>query len=137
MQQIREYVNYKELPVFIAKRINWYYEYTYNQEFYREQTIMSTISPRLKQDVALSTCRHLLENVSFFRSLPRSVLARLAKLMKRETFLPNDVIVCAGTQVKAMYLIAAGTVAVYDKNGKEVVANYHYVRRCLMYRNRL
>lgn len=121
MQQIREYLNFKELPPVMTKRIKTYYEYRYNYKFYREQSIMTTISPRLKHEITFEGCRAVLEGVSFFRVLPRSTLMKLSVLMKRETFLTNDVVTQAGSKMRAMYLLASGTAAVYQKNGKEVM----------------
>lgn len=122
MQQIYEYINFKELPPVMAKRIKAHYEYRYNHKFYREHSILTTVSPRLKQEISFASCRTVLDSVHFFQVLPSSILMKLAVLMKRETFLPNDVVLQAGVKMKAMYFLAAGTAAVYQKNGREVWA---------------
>lgn len=42
--------------------------------------------------------------------------------LKSEVFLPNDIIVKAGTPGDCMYFLETGTVSVLTRNGKEVIA---------------
>lgn len=120
MQQIQEYLNFRELPDAMAKRINNLYEYRYNYKLYREQPIMSTVSPRLKQEVTYDECREIMESIPFFNVLPRAILLKMSVLLKEDTFLANDVVIHAGSPVKEMYFLHSGTTAVYQKDGKEV-----------------
>lgn len=61
-----------------------------------------------------------MENVAVFRSLPKDILVSIVAHLKFELYLPNDVIVKAGTQGDCMFFLASGTVAVLTPTGKEV-----------------
>lgn len=54
------------------------------------------------------------------KDLPTNILNEIAKRLKLEVFLPNDIIIKAGTFGDAMYFILYGTVAVFTLTGKEV-----------------
>lgn len=52
--------------------------------------------------------------------LPQDIVAEVISSLKSEVFLPNDIIVKAGTPGDCMYFLETGTVSVLTKNGKEV-----------------
>lgn len=62
----------------------------------------------------------LLNNVELFRHLPQIVVAQLADVLHSEIFITNNVLIRAGTRGDALYIIASGTVAVFNNVGKEV-----------------
>lgn len=70
----------------------------------------------------MNTCRKLVEDVSFFKNLPMSLLVRIVSSLSYDIFLTNDVIAKVGTIGNSMYFISNGTVAVYSNHGKEVAA---------------
>ncbi|EGI60569.1 Potassium/sodium hyperpolarization-activated cyclic nucleotide-gated channel 4 [Acromyrmex echinatior] len=74
----------------------------------------------LREEIAFESCRRLIENVDIFKNLPRNILQSIVKRLKFELYLPNDVIIKAGTQGDCMYFLASGTVAVLTPTGKEV-----------------
>lgn len=53
--------------------------------------------------------------------LRQDVVTEVISNLKSEVFLPNDIIVKAGTPGDCMYFLETGTVCVLTKNGKEVV----------------
>ncbi|KAK0172605.1 hypothetical protein PV328_005903 [Microctonus aethiopoides] len=101
LQQLQEYMQYKELPRSVQKRIITYYTYWSNKSYKRDKLIISNVSPSLRQH------------------LPHSILRQIVLLLKAEIFLTNDVLVKCGTMGDALYYIMSGTVAVYsDKDEK-------------------
>lgn len=52
--------------------------------------------------------------------LPPHIVSEVISSLKSEVFLPNDIIVKAGTPGDCMYFLETGTVSVLTKNGKEV-----------------
>lgn len=48
-KQVREYLNFKELPAGMTKKFKEYYSFRYNYKLYGEQKIMYSVSPRLRQ----------------------------------------------------------------------------------------
>jgi len=80
----------------------------------------------------------LLTNVELFKHLPEIVVIQLIGALRSEIFMPNDVLVKAGTRGDALYFIASGTIAIYDNAGKEVkilksiqsvLMNVKYIKR--------
>lgn len=74
----------------------------------------------LREEIALQSCRRLIENVTIFKNLPKDVLQSIMKNLKFELYLPNDVIIKAGSQGDCMFFLSSGTVAVLTPTGKEV-----------------
>jgi len=58
--------------------------------------------------------------VAIFKNLPKNVLQSIVKNLKFELYLPNEVIIKAGTQGDCMFFLSSGTVAVLTPTGKEV-----------------
>lgn len=58
--------------------------------------------------------------MSIFNNLPRDILQPIIKSLKFELYLPNEVIIKAGTQGDCMFFLSSGTVAVLTPTGKEV-----------------
>lgn len=74
----------------------------------------------LRKEISLFSCRKLVENVSIMSELPQDIVTEVISNLKSEVFLPNDIIVKAGTPGDCMYFLETGTVSVLTKNGKEV-----------------
>lgn len=77
-------------------------------------------SEPLREEIALQSCRRLIENVAIFKNLPRNVLQLMVKNLKFEMYLPNDIIIKAGSHGDCMFFLSIGTVAVLTPTGKEV-----------------
>lgn len=120
MQQLNEYVRYKGLSEAIKRRITNYFDFKYQKHFYKEAEILGTITPQLRQDIIMHTCRRFVEKVDFFKDLPMSLLLKIVTCLKSTIFLPNDVIMQAGIAGDTMYFISYGTVAVYTIGGREI-----------------
>lgn len=152
INQVLAYVNQKQLPKHIKIRLIAYYYHRFRKNYFREKTIMLTLSGNeifnfkipyiflpvinisifdleyLRQEIALESCHRLVENVSMFRNLPKTILRNIVKNLKFELYLPNDVIVKAGAHGDCMFFLSAGTVAVLTPTGKEVLLSIlkHY-----------
>lgn len=120
MQQLNEYVRYKGLPETIKRRITSYFDFKFQKHFYKESEILGSITPQLRQDIIMHTCRRFVEKVDFFRDLPLQLLLKIVSCLTSTIFLPNDVIMHAGIPGDTMYFISYGTVAVYTMGGREI-----------------
>ncbi|RZB94442.1 potassium/sodium hyperpolarization-activated cyclic nucleotide-gated channel 1 [Asbolus verrucosus] len=121
IDEIDEYMKYKELPARVKEKVFHYLEFKFQQHIFREDEILNTVSSVLKQEILLHTCQTMIETVDFFKDLPTQVMLRLVTKLRSEIYLPNDIIVMAGYTGNAMYFIYTGTVAVYTSTGKEVL----------------
>ncbi|KRT80080.1 cNMP binding protein [Oryctes borbonicus] len=70
--------------------------------------------------MTIYVCMNLIKKVPILKDLPPSVNAHIVPSLRQEVFLPNDIIVKAGTTGDCMYFIHCGTVAVYTPTGKEI-----------------
>lgn len=80
----------------------------------------STLSERLQTEINLHCYTALVENVSILQDLPENIVSEIVAHLKSEIYLPNDVIIKAGTLGDCMYFISSGTVAVSTPTGSEV-----------------
>lgn len=120
LRQLQEFMEYKELPVSIQRRLLDYYKFCSGKNFDRDKYIIEQVSPYLREELLLHNYSRLIDNVDYFRHLPQSIVARILRSLKIQVYLTNDVIVQSGTPGDALYFIASGTVAIYTNSGKEV-----------------
>jgi signal-transduction protein with cAMP-binding, CBS, and nucleotidyltransferase domain len=76
------------------------------------------------QEILIHSCRHLVENVSFFNNLSSTMLVRLVMVLKSEIYLKNQEIIKIRTIGDCMFFLSSGTVAVYSASGREVRTFY-------------
>ncbi|XP_029045711.1 potassium/sodium hyperpolarization-activated cyclic nucleotide-gated channel 1-like [Osmia bicornis bicornis] len=120
IQQLQEYMRYKELPHSLQRRLLIFYHYRNKRGFERDTKIINEVSPYLREQLILHNYLRLIGSVKLFNHLPKTVLAQLTSVLRSEIYMTNDEIVKAGTRGEALYFISSGTVAVYNSTGKEV-----------------
>ncbi|CAG5095026.1 Similar to Hcn1: Potassium/sodium hyperpolarization-activated cyclic nucleotide-gated channel 1 (Rattus norvegicus) [Cotesia congregata] len=120
LQQLTEYMRYKELPRHIQQRILTYFYFWSNKSVKKDKIITSNLSPNLREEVIMYNCRNLLEKVEFFKHIPPSILPQVVMHLTSEIYLANDVLVKAGTIGDALYYIITGTVGVYTSSERKV-----------------
>ncbi|XP_011689359.1 PREDICTED: potassium/sodium hyperpolarization-activated cyclic nucleotide-gated channel 1-like isoform X2 [Wasmannia auropunctata] len=120
IDQVKAYTRQKQLLPHMKKRLLAYYHYRFKNTYFRSKRILSDLTESLREEIALQSCRRLIENVAIFKNLPRNVLQSIVKHLKFELYLPNDVIIKAGSQGDCMFFLSSGTVAVLTPTGKEM-----------------
>lgn len=120
MNQLRQFIRYKQLPENMKQRILLFFKFKFENNYYKENEILESLSENLQQDILLQNCQGLIEKVEYFRNLPTNLLLSLVKGMKSEIFISGDEIVKAGAPGNGMYFISSGTAAVFYPNGIEV-----------------
>ncbi|KAL3267090.1 hypothetical protein HHI36_011230 [Cryptolaemus montrouzieri] len=111
--QVSEYVRSKHLSENLRKRLILYYEYKFQKRFFKEEEILATLSEHLRCEVFLHTCRNILERVPLFQGMSKGVIGSVIGYLKREIYLPNDVVIKYGEPLTKMFWISHGTLAVY------------------------
>lgn len=120
MNQIVNFSDRKKLPKQLKQKIMSYYECRYKNQFFNEEEIHSTLSNNLVTNLKFHDCRKLIQNVSIFKKIPRSLKNDIVDCLTFGIFLPNDVIIQEGEIGDSMYFLAAGTAAIYSTEGKEL-----------------
>lgn len=120
LSQLQAYMSQKHLPMPMQSKVFTFYHYKFMGNFFKENDILSTLSEKLKSEINLNVCSKLVQNVQILRFLPSNMLDLVMANLKSEIYLPNDIIIKAGSIGDAMYFLANGTVAVWTPSGKEV-----------------
>lgn len=119
-QQFKEYMKYKGLPVDLRDKIHSYFRFKFQNEFFNEIEINEILSNNLREEILLHVTKCHIERVSLFNNIPENILVKVVSKLKTEIYLPEDIIVQAGSKGICMYFIYFGTVAVYTPSGKEI-----------------
>ncbi|KAK9716873.1 Cyclic nucleotide-binding domain [Popillia japonica] len=120
MSQLSEYMRHRQLPIALQHRLVQYYTHRFRQTYFRESAIMPILSERLQTEINLHCYTTLVESVSILQDLPDDTVSEIVSHLKSEIYLPNDILVKAGSEGDCMYFIASGTVAVSTPTGREV-----------------
>ncbi|KAK4885929.1 hypothetical protein RN001_002200 [Aquatica leii] len=112
LNQLDTYCSKNKLSPSIRRRLTLFYEHRFNKHYFKEEAILNTLSQHLKYEIYLHSCKALLEKVALFRSLSRSTVGVIMGYLKREVFLPNEVIMKQQLGADSIYFIAFGTVAI-------------------------
>ncbi|XP_071053560.1 potassium/sodium hyperpolarization-activated cyclic nucleotide-gated channel 4-like [Onthophagus taurus] len=117
---VHEFMKSKKLPPQLKQRVCVYYENRFQRKYFREASLISLLSEHLQHEVWLHSCQRLIDQVQFFKVLPKTVVGIILAHLKQEVYLPHDVILKADAPYVNMYFISWGTVAVYTKEQSEV-----------------
>lgn len=122
MRQIYHFLRYKKMPLHVNLRTQMYCEYRFQKRYFREQSIMSTLSEHLRYEIKLYTSKHLIGKVAIFKGLSKSIIGSIIGGLTLDIYLANDVIIQSECDVEHWFVISYGTVAVIHQNGAEM---YH------------
>ncbi|KYM79373.1 Potassium/sodium hyperpolarization-activated cyclic nucleotide-gated channel 1 [Atta colombica] len=120
IEELEQYMNYKELSYSLQRRLLSYYDYRNKKGFERNKIIINHVSPYLQKKLLLHNYSRLLNDVDLFRNLPEIVMAQFIGAVHSQIFMSNDVLVKAGARGDALYFIAYGTMVVYNSAEKEI-----------------
>ncbi|CRL08307.1 CLUMA_CG021395, isoform A [Clunio marinus] len=120
INQLEAYMQKKQFPMRLQNRLKFFYEKNFRKSYYREDKIFEILSEPLQREIIINTNQLFVEKVKLFRNVSRSLVTKIAGSCKCEKFLPNDLIVKAGSVADCMCFIASGTVCVSATNGREL-----------------
>ncbi|KAK9869463.1 hypothetical protein WA026_003218 [Henosepilachna vigintioctopunctata] len=113
LYQVPDYVRSKNLSEELKKRLILYYEYKFQRRYFKEEEILSTLSEHLRCEVLLYTCKPILQRVPLLQGLSKGVIGSIIGYLKKEIYLPNDVVIKHGEPMTKMFWVSHGTLAVY------------------------
>ncbi|KAM3956311.1 uncharacterized protein ACR2FA_009763 [Aphomia sociella] len=120
MNQVEQYMRHKQFPAPLKKRVITFYNYNFQEKYYKEDASLDYLSEQLRNEITLHTCHKLVNKVALFDGLSATVVGSVLGCLTPEVYLPDDLVVRAGDIGDCMYFIANGTVAVYSLKGVEV-----------------
>ncbi|CAH2040175.1 unnamed protein product, partial [Iphiclides podalirius] len=120
MSQMEAYMQHKQLPAQLKKRLRQFYRYRYQEQYYKEDDTLECLSDQLRHEITLHTCHKLVDRLPLLKGLPAGVVGAVLGCLRPEVYLPNDLVMRAGDTGHCMYFVANGTVAVYSLKGAEI-----------------
>merc|ERR1719186_123732 len=123
LQQVKEYMIFRKLPMELRYRMNDYYENRFQGKMFDEDKILSELNPVLREELVNHNCCELIESVPFFKNADADFLARIISVLKYEVYLNGDCIIKQGDIGNRMYFIARGQVLIRNTTDTEKQAN--------------
>lgn len=120
MYQLNMYMVNKELPHELRTRLLVYYKHRFQMRYFRETSILSTLSEHQRSELFVFSCKELIDSAKLFQGIPKTIVGVIMGSLKHEVYLTDDVIIKAGSVGDSMFFIDRGTVAEVLSNGKEV-----------------
>ncbi|KAJ3070728.1 hypothetical protein HDU98_006249 [Podochytrium sp. JEL0797] len=124
LDEVREYMRWKDLGPTTRRKLLKYYELKYRGKFFEENTLLSEMNDSLRMEIATQNCRELISKVSFLRREQHDgrdelFIGRIAIALTACFFVPGDIIITQGELGNEMYFIMSGQVHVIA-GGKRV-----------------
>lgn len=120
--EVKQYMKFKHVPVYIQKRVLRYYEHKYQHKYFNENAILydsAVLSPTLRKSILMHKCQTLLAKLPVLANASEEVLYNIMAKLQFEVYFPDDIIFQMGTRPEAMYFIERGKVEEF-RNDKMV-----------------
>merc|ERR1719219_2408447 len=105
MLHLREYMQFRRLPVKLRTKIEDYYDHRFEGKAFNEEQILKELNPILRSQVCNFNCRALLNNVPLLKYCTPAILDFIAQNLEFESYLAGDQITEIGGKALGMYLI--------------------------------
>ncbi|KAI9327798.1 cyclic nucleotide-binding-like protein [Obelidium mucronatum] len=128
MEELGDYVKWKNLNYETRKKLFAYYETKYRGKYFEEESLLLEMNESLRSEIAVQNTRALIERVPFLRRNANDgrdeiFFGRLATVLKAQYYVKNDYVTKQGDYGFDMYFILSGMVNVFV-NGRKVVSLY-------------
>ncbi|KAI8609414.1 cyclic nucleotide-binding-like protein [Chytriomyces sp. MP71] len=126
IDELRDYMQWKDLHPTTRKKILKYYDLKYNGKYFEENTLLNDLNDSLRMEIAVHNCKMLVRKVSFLNREQNDgrdelFMGRIASALRSSYFVAGDVLFIQGQMGEEMYFILSGSVNVLV-NGKRVVS---------------
>ncbi|ORY36820.1 hypothetical protein BCR33DRAFT_789988 [Rhizoclosmatium globosum] len=128
MEELIDYVKWKNLSKQTKEKLVSYYETKYRGKFFEEDTLLQDMNESLREEISMHNTQTLIEKVPFLQrneldGRDEIFFRRIATVLHARYFIPGDYIIKQGDSGNEMYFILSGKVNVYV-NGVKVVSLY-------------
>ncbi|KAF0720264.1 Aste57867_451 [Aphanomyces stellatus] len=125
MDQINDFLEMNAIPQTLRLRIRKYLLYKRDARLSNISELLASLSPAIRDEVALFKFEKILSSVGQFRGAPPDFLAALALKLTMMVFAPNEMITVFGRIGTSMYIINRGRVQIerMASDGKIVVVS--------------
>ncbi|KAJ3211903.1 anaphase-promoting complex subunit Hcn1, partial [Entophlyctis luteolus] len=125
IDELHEYMRWRDLSDTTRRKVMKYYEIKYRGKFFEEATLLNEMNESLRMEIAIQNCKELIQKVSFLRretgdGRDELFLGRIATALTACYFVAGDIILTQGEIGVDMFFILSGMVDIVV-NGKRVV----------------
>jgi len=122
LERLRSFVNFREIPPELQKRIRSYYEYIWKQKIgANESEFISGLPDGLKTEVELFLKRDILERIPLFKGISDSFLREVSLHLRPVVYTPGDYIFKQGDRGNEMYFLIKGKLKVLTGDENKVL----------------
>ncbi|KAI9336710.1 cyclic nucleotide-binding-like protein [Obelidium mucronatum] len=128
IDELNEYLNWKQIDAATKKKVLSYYEFKYRGKYFEEQTLLSDMNSSLRMELASINCRRLIEQVPFLHRDMKDgrdsiYLGKIATALNAVYYIPGDFIFHQGESGSNMYFVQSGKVDIIVGGKKVASAN--------------
>lgn len=122
LERLRSFVNFREIPPEMQKRIRSYYEYVWKQKIgANESEFTSGLPDGLKTEVELFLKRDILERIPLFKGISDGFLREVSLHLRPVIYTPGDYIFKEGDRGDEMYFLIRGKLKVLTGDESKVL----------------
>jgi voltage-gated potassium channel len=118
LDQLKAFVQYREIPPGLQKRIRDYYAYIWKKRLgFDETQFLSTLPQGLAGEVSLNLKREILERIPLFKGVENTFIEEVALNLRMDIFTPGELIFKKGQKGQTMYFVIKGNLEVFNEDG--------------------
>ena len=122
LEQFRSFVNFREIPGELQKRIRRYYEYLWKQKIgANESDFIEGLPAGLRTEVELFLKRDILERIPLFKDISDSFLREVSLHLRPVVYTPGDYIFKKDDRGSEMYFVIKGKLKVLTGDEKKIL----------------
>ena len=122
LDKLTNAARYANLPLDLQRRIFEYFRYQMTRRVgYDEESFINELPSSMRGEVSLYFRKEVIENVSLFDDAPQQFIFDIAQQLHESIAAPDEYIFKAGDYGKQMFLIAHGSVDVYNSEETQVL----------------
>ncbi len=122
LDKLTNAARYANLPLDLQRRIFEYFRYQMTRRVgYDEESFINELPSSMRGEVSLYFRKEVIENVSLFDDAPQEFIFDIAQQLHESIAAPDEYIFKAGDYGKQMFLIAHGSVEVYNPEETQVL----------------
>lgn len=118
--KLQSFLQLLKIPNHLQKKIIYYLNLRYANHIISDK-IVKDLSPSLQLEVSQQDSKDEIERSFLFKDMPKNIFEEISAQFELDVFIPNAVIFEYGDEADCIYYLSSGTIALYNKNGREEV----------------
>jgi len=122
LEQLKIFVNYRQIPSRLQKKIMDYYLYIWRKKLgFDESVFLSGLPQGLQNEVSVYLKREILEKIPLFRGVSNSFLMEVSLHMRPQVCVPDETIFKEGDAGNEMFFVIRGKLNVFS--GEKILSD--------------